>query len=98
MSFYFIAGRAKEQNMIRVLSCRRKSMMARAGLLGLALCLGLAAGASSAGGNHPLPFHGDVTATWDDIFNGLFAPPANFVGGGPVTHMGHTTQTGTLTL
>ena len=75
-------------------------MMPRAGLLGLALCLGLvlAARVSSAGGDHPRPFHGDVTATWDNIFNGLYAPPANFVGGGPVTHMGNTTQTGTLTL
>jgi hypothetical protein len=75
-------------------------MMPRTGLfaLSLALCLGLIASNSSAGGDHPLPFHGDVTATWDNIFNGLFAPPANFVGGGPVTHMGNTTQSGTLTL
>jgi hypothetical protein len=94
------AGRQKEHNMNRILFCVRKSMVPRAGLLGLAvaLCLGVGARVSSAGGNHPLPFHGDVTATWDNIFNGLFAPPANFVGGGPVTHMGNTTQTGTLTL
>jgi hypothetical protein len=94
------AGRQKERNMIRDLACRRKSIMPRAGLLGLALglCLGLAPGISSAGGNQPLPFHGNVSATWDNIFNGLFAPPANFVGGGPVTHMGNTTQAGTLTL
>jgi hypothetical protein len=94
------AGRQKEHNMIGDLSRRRKSLMPRAGLLGLALCLGLglAPRISTAGENQPLPFHGNVTATWDNIFNGLFAPPANFVGGGPVTHMGNTTQTGTLTL
>jgi hypothetical protein len=100
MSLDSSTGRQKEHNMIRDPSCRREPMMPRAGLLGLALCLGLglAARVSSAGGDHPLPFHGNVTATWDNIFNGLYAPPANFVGGGPVTHMGNTTQTGTLTL
>jgi hypothetical protein len=86
--------------MIRALSEWRKSMMHRTGLLGLslALCGGLMASNLSAAGDHPRPFHGDVTATWDNIFNGLFAPPAKFVGGGPVTHMGNTTQSGTLTL
>jgi hypothetical protein len=86
--------------MIRDLPWRKNKMMHRAGRRGLALalCLGMAAGISAAGGNHPLPFHGNVTATWDNIFNALSAPPANFVGGGPVTHMGMTTQSGTLTL
>ena len=46
----------------------------------------------------PRPFKGHVTASWDNVFNGLFNPPANFAGGGPVTHMGETTQTGTLIL
>jgi hypothetical protein len=84
--------------MTRVLSCSRKLMLRRVGLLGLslALCLGLAASRSSA--DEPLPFYGRVTATWDNIFNGLFAPPATFEGGGPVTHMGKTKQSGTLTL
>jgi hypothetical protein len=84
------AGRQKEHNMIRVLSCRRKSVMPRAGLLGLALCLGLAlpVRVSSAGGDHPLPFHGNVSATWDNIFNGLYAPPANFIGDAEIgTHL-----------
>jgi hypothetical protein len=100
MSLDWDADREREHDMIRVLSSRRKSMMHRTGLfaLALALCLGLIASNSSAGGDHPRPFHGNVTAAWDNIFDGLFAPPANFLGGGPVTHMGNTTQTGTLTL
>jgi hypothetical protein len=44
------------------------------------------------------PFKGNVTATWDNIFLALVAPPAHFAGGGPVTHMGMTTQAGTLVL
>jgi hypothetical protein len=58
----------------------------------------LAAGLSPAAEKQPRPFHGSVTAVWDDIFDGLIAPPANFEGGGPVTHMGNTTQAGTLYL
>jgi len=76
----------------------RKSMTPRIGLLGLALGLTLAVSLASAGGKETRPFHGGVTAVWDNIFDGLFAPPANFVGGGPVTHMGDTTQSGTLIL
>jgi hypothetical protein len=45
-----------------------------------------------------LPFKGWVKATWDNILLGLLNPPATFVGGGPVTHMGITTQTGDLVL
>jgi hypothetical protein len=44
------------------------------------------------------PFAGYVTATWDNIFLALVAPPAHFNGGGPVTYMGQTSQAGTLTL
>ena len=44
------------------------------------------------------PFAGDVKATWDNIFLGLANPPAKFTGGGPVTFMGETQQTGTLVL
>jgi hypothetical protein len=74
-------------------------MMRRARLLGLAVFLVLVTGLAPAGENQSLPFHGNVThSTWDNILNGLYNPPANFVGGGPVTHMGNTTQTGTLTL
>jgi hypothetical protein len=63
------------------------------------LCLLLVLGADvSPAAAESLPFHGNVSATWDNIFDGLFAPPANFEGGGPVTHMGNTTQTGTLYL
>jgi len=44
------------------------------------------------------PFKGSVSATWDNIFLGLVAPPATFQGGGPVTHMGITAQAGDLVL
>jgi hypothetical protein len=44
------------------------------------------------------PFHGRVTATWDNIFNALTNPPATFTGSGLVTHMGQTTQAGWLVL
>jgi hypothetical protein len=56
-------------------------------ILSSTVCLVLAAGVSPAGDNKPRPFHGNVTAVWDNIFNGLVAP-----------HMGNTTQTGTLYL
>jgi hypothetical protein len=68
-----------------------------ASLFSLGMLLVLGAGVSPAAAES-LPFHGNVSATWDNIFDGLFAPPANFTGGGPVTHMGKTTQTGTLYL
>jgi hypothetical protein len=86
--------------MKRLLSCTAISRTRRLGLLGLALamCLAVAENRSSADGNQSVPFQGHVTATWDNIFNGLFAPPANFEGGGPVSHMGNTTQSGTLFL
>jgi hypothetical protein len=86
--------------MIRILSCSGKFTMRPVSLLtsALALRLVLAGTRSSADENQSLPFHGKVTATWDNIFDGLFAPPANFEGGGPVTHMGNTTQFGTLFL
>ena len=54
--------------------------------------------ASPAAAEGPRPFHGDVVATWDNIFNGLFAPPATFTGTSLVTHMGRTAQQGTLVL
>jgi hypothetical protein len=73
-------------------------MTRRIRLLSVALGLALAAGLLPAGENGPRPFHGRVTAVWDNIFDGLLAPPATFAGGGPVTHMGDTTQTGTLFL
>lgn len=74
--------------------------MSRFGQIGLVLtlCLGVEASSSPVGEKPSLPFEGRVTATWDNIFDGLFAPPAHFVGGGPVTHMGKTTQFGTLVL
>jgi hypothetical protein len=59
----------------------------------LVLC---ATSQSPASGNRP--FVGYVTATWDNIFLALVAPPAHFNGGGPVTYMGQTSQAGTLTL
>ena len=62
--------------------------------LGLLLTLGTLPSPAAA----PRPFAGRVAATWDNIFNGLLNPPANFAGGGPVTHMGNTKQMGTLVL
>jgi len=65
-----------------------------------ALAFGLVIGAASplalAAGSRP--FKGRVAATWDNIFNGLSPTGATFQGGGPVTHMGNTTQKGTLFL
>jgi hypothetical protein len=74
--------------------------MRRAALLGLALavCLGPTSRLSSADGNQFVPFKGTFTGTWDNIFDGLFAPPANFEGGGNITHMGDTTWSLTLFL
>jgi hypothetical protein len=76
----------------------KTTKVCRVFLLSSVVCLVLAAGLSPAAAKPPRPFHGRVTAVWDNIFDGLFAPPANFEGGGPVTHMGNTTQTGTLYL
>jgi hypothetical protein len=73
-------------------------MTYRIRLLGVALCLMLATSLAPAGAKDAVPFKGRVTATWDNIFDGLFAPPATFAGGGPVTHMGDTEQEGTLVL
>lgn len=67
-------------------------------IVGLCLLLPLGVCALRGTAGDMRPFHGDVTATWDNILNGIFAPPANFTGGGPVTHMGNTVQTGTLIL
>jgi hypothetical protein len=56
----------------------------------------------SAFAKNAVPFKGNVTATWDHILSALPPPTgsslATFTGGGPMTHMGNTTQTGTLTL
>ena len=70
--------------------------MRRTRFFGLSVLL-LMTGATSAD-NPSRPFKGFVTATWDNVFLALVAPPAHFTGGGPVTHMGNTTQTGTLGL
>jgi hypothetical protein len=61
-------------------------------------CLLLLLTANLSPASAPRPFKGFVTATWDNIFLGLVNPPAHFNGGGPVTHMGMTTQAGTLVL
>jgi hypothetical protein len=72
-------------------------MLRRACVFGILVVL-MVVSASPADDDHSRPFHGRVAATWDNIFDGLFAPPAEFAGGGPVTHMGNTKQTGTLIL
>jgi hypothetical protein len=78
-------------------------MRRAASLVGLCLLFLLVAWPSPSAAAGSRPFKGRVSATWDNVFNGLpvlygGAPPANFEGGGQVTHMGKTTQTGTLTL
>src|SRR5437660_78827 len=98
MSPHSFAVHEQEQTMNPFLSWRKTAMLRRLSLVSLALCLPLAPSISPAAANGPRPFHGAVTAVWDNVFDGLFAPPANFAGGGPVTHMGDTKQSGTLTL
>lgn len=66
-------------------------------LFSLCLLLVLGGGASSATAAER-PFHGSVDATWDNVFDGFTPDGATFEGGGPVTHMGKTTQTGILFL
>jgi hypothetical protein len=65
------------------------------GLASLAIASFTAAPAAAKGA---LPFKGNLTATWDNVFFGLIAPPAHFAGEGNVTHMGKVAQAGTLTL
>ena len=80
------------------LSISRPSFFVRLVLATFALgSLALICASPVAAGNMR-PFHGDVVATWDNIFNGLFAPPATFTGTSLVTHMGLTAQEGTLFL
>jgi hypothetical protein len=62
------------------------------------LALLLVAAGTAPAKPEPLPFKGRVKAVWDNIFLGLVAPPATFVGSGQVTHMGNTAQTGDLVL
>jgi len=69
-----------------------------AGLLALALVACSLAQQVSAKEPKFQPFKSRVEAVWDNIFNGLFAPPANFVGISQTTHMGRTAQQGTLVL
>jgi hypothetical protein len=74
------------------------SMTRQVCLICVVLGLLLANSRAPAGEKSAVPFEGRVTATWDNIFDGLFDPPATFTGGGPVTHMGETEQEGTLVL
>jgi hypothetical protein len=71
--------------------------MTRTRLFGFALLLLMGAWTTSVFAADR-PFRGHVTAVWDNIYLGLVAPPANFQGSGPVTHMGDTYQAGTLFL
>lgn len=70
-------------------------MLRRLSLVGLCLVLVLAV-ASPAKADDSLPFHGRCVATWDNVFAGFTTTGANFVGSGPVTHMGYTVQQGNL--
>lgn len=78
-------------------------MTHRLGFAGLALLALNIGGASPAQAAGPRPFQGRVVAAWDQVFAAL--PPsfggiglAHFEGGGPVTHMGKTAQSGSLSL
>lgn len=71
--------------------------MRRARLFGLPLLLLAVAWVATAVAADR-PFKARVSATWDNIFLALVAPPASFQGGGPVTHMGNTAQAGSLVL
>jgi hypothetical protein len=73
------------------------SMRRSASLFSLCLLLVLGASESPAAAKS-LPFKGSVSATWDNIFDAFGPDGATFEGGGPVTHMGKTTQTGILFL
>src|SRR6266478_1404069 len=66
--------------------------------LGCAAVLALTLAASPACAKGPVPFKGRVAATWDNVFLALVAPPAKFVGGGNVSHLGNIKQAGTLVL
>jgi hypothetical protein len=76
------------------------ALLGRAALLGCTalLALALAFAASPACAKGPVPFKGRGTATWDNVFFALAAPPAHFAGVANVSHLGNITQTGTLTL
>lgn len=62
------------------------------------MMLALFAAAPLAQGAEPRPFSGRVVATWDNVFNALFAPPATFQGVSWVTHLGLAEQEGCLVL
>jgi len=44
------------------------------------------------------PFKAQGQAVWDNVFKGLTSPPANFTGTLEATHLGRSTQQGTLVL
>jgi hypothetical protein len=73
-------------------------MIRRVNLLISAICLVGFVFIAGAPAKEFRPFRGQGEAVWDNIFNGLFAPPANFSGEIQVTHMGRTAQRGTLFL
>lgn len=98
MFFAILAGRAKENLMISVCSRNPSCWTRFSGLGGLALGLTLAIGLAGAREKQARPFHAEGTGTWDNIFKGLYAPPANFAGSGTATHLGKMTQSGTLVL
>jgi len=72
-------------------------MLRRLSLVGLCLVLVPAVAWPVRAGDRR-PFKGNCVATWDNVFNGLFMPPANFIGQGNVTHLGLAHQQGTMTL
>jgi hypothetical protein len=66
------------------------------GLLVLGLTVFALPGVAAAKNSRPFRAQGE--ATWDNIFNGLFSPPAKFSGTIQATHLGRSAQRGTLFL
>jgi hypothetical protein len=59
---------------------------------------GYAGHLASTDGDRSVPLKGTFTGAWDNVIDGLFAPPANFEGGGNITHIGNATWSLTLFL
>jgi len=64
----------------------------------LALCLAVLTVPGVVTAKNSLPFKAQGEAVWDNVFNGLLQPPANFSGTIQATHLGRSTQRGTLFL
>jgi len=64
----------------------------------LAVCLTVFTLPGVVAAKNSRPFKAQGQAVWDNVFKGLFNPPANFTGTIEATHLGRSTQQGTLFL